>query len=188
MIDRGWLAGLTVIFGATGLYCLWRLAVGRGRGIETVVDVNHVLMSPAMVVMLWWPADGVARWVQVAVFGGAAVVFFRQLAGSVEVTARTGALLHAAMNFGMVWMLLAMPSLMPNHGDLAMDMTRSHPLVGVQAWTAMLTGVVAASLTLAAAWWLLHAVRSPGHRILCTCHALATAGTAVTLALISPGL
>lgn len=135
-----------------------------------------------MVVMLWWPADGAARWVQVAVFGGATVVFFRHLAGSIEVTARTGALLHAAMNFGMVWMLIAMPP----HAH--MEMAGAHPVVGVQAWTALLTGVVAASLALAAAWWILHAARTPGHRILCTCHALATAGTAATLALTTPGL
>jgi hypothetical protein len=147
-----------------------------------VVDVNHVLMSPAMVVMLWWPADGLARWVQVAVFGGATVVFFRHLAGSVEVAARTGALLHAAMNFGMVWMLVAMPA------HERMEMTGPHPVVGIQAWAALLTGVVAGSLSLAAAWWLLHAVRSRGHRILCTCHALATAGTAAILALTMPSL
>jgi hypothetical protein len=153
--------------------------LGVGRRTEAVVDVNHVLMSAAMVVMLWWPADGVARWMQVAVFGGATVVFFRQLAGSAEVTARTSALLHAAMNFGMVWMLIAMP---------AHDHMEMHPLAGVHTWTAMLTGVVAALLTLAAAWWLLHAVRTAGHRTLCTCHALATAGTAATLALITPSL
>ncbi|MEU4191828.1 DUF5134 domain-containing protein [Kribbella sp. NPDC026611] len=169
MIAGAWAVALTVLFGGTGLYCLLRLVVGRRRGIETVVDVNHVVMSPAMLAMVWWPATGVALWALVALFAAGALVFLRHLASSVDVTARAGALMHAAMNFGMVWMLLAMSSL-------------------TQTWTAMLSWDVVGSLALAAGWWGLRAVRSRGHRIACSCHGLATAGTATMLALMLPGL
>ncbi|MGZ0147675.1 DUF5134 domain-containing protein [Kribbella sp. WER1] len=158
---------LTVVFGTTALYCLWRLATGRGRGIDVFTDVNHVLMGAAMLAMLWWPAAGVARWLQVVLFGGAAVVFLRHLARFAEVAARAGALMHAAMNLGMVWMLTTMP-------------------MSLRSWTGMLSWVVTASLALAAGWWVLRAARCSGHRLMCCCHALATAGTAAMLAAMNP--
>lgn len=158
---------LTLVFGTTGLYCLWRLATGRGRGIEVFTDVNHVVMSAAMLAMLWLPSGGVARWLQVVAFGGAAIVFLQHLARSAEVAARAGALMHAAMNLGMVWMLTTMP-------------------MTLRTWTGMLSWVVTGSLALAAGWWALRATRCSGHRLMCCCHALATGGMVVMLATMNP--
>ena len=201
MVMGGWSVALTGVFAATGLYCLWRVMAGRSQGIETVADVNHVLMSPAMVVMLWWPSAGAGRWVEVTVFGGLALFFFHHLAGSVTVTARAAALMHAGMNVGMVWMLLAMPALMSG-GGMEMDggmagmsghqhgagTTTAQDLVGLQAWSALLSWVVTGLLALAAAWWLVRAIRHRGHRVQCCCHGLACAGMGAMLALMIPGL
>jgi uncharacterized protein DUF5134 len=190
MVPGGWSVGLTVVFAGVGLYCVWRLATRQGRGIEAVVDVNHVLMSPAMLVMLWWPSAPSGRWVQVALFAGMAVLFFRHLSGSVTVPVRTGALLHGGMNLAMVWMLVAMPTLMPTMMEMAgmEDHQMAGQVVGMQSWTAMLSWVVAGLMLIAAGWWAVRALRAHGHRLLCGCHALTCAGMTAMLALTSPAL
>ncbi|GAA3096460.1 hypothetical protein JOF29_004247 [Kribbella aluminosa] len=177
------LTALTGVFAVSGLYGLWRVASGRGRGIETVVDVNHVLMSPAMLLMLWLPSAPSVTWVQIAVFSGLALVFFRHLSSSHGVTARTGALLHGGMNLGMVWMLAVGMTGMVGMSDMAgMD----HG--GGQTWTGLLSWSVVGLLVLSAAWWFGRMVRECGHRMLCCCHGLATGGMAAMLALMTPAL
>jgi hypothetical protein len=190
MLPGAWTVGLTVFFTASGLYCLWRVAAGRGRGIEALVDVNHVLMSPAMVLMLWWPTFGAGKWVQIAVFTGLALVFFHHLAGVETVTARTGALLHGGMNLGMAWMVAAMPLLMPAMPDMSGMTGHEHAGAGAGplSWTAMLSWVVAGLLSIAAVWWFIRVIRVAGHRILCGCHGLTCAGMAAMLVLVTPAL
>jgi hypothetical protein len=188
---------LTVVFSATGLYCLWRLMTVWRPPMETLVDVSHVVMGPAMVVMLWWPSADQTRWIQIAIFGGFAVVFLYHLAGSVTVAARAGALVHGAMNLGMVWMLVAMPILMAAGGGMATDMSMDmagmdhgssslSDLVGLQAWTAMLSWVAVGLLILSAGWWLVRVFQTPGHRVLGGCHCLTCAGMATMLAVMTP--
>lgn len=191
MLSGVWPVALTVVFAATGLYNLWRLATARSQGFETVVDVNHVVMSPAMVVMLWWPSATGARWPQIVVFGGMALVFFHRLSGSDTVTTRAGALMHAAMNLGMVWMLITMPALMPAAMDMpGMEHHRGSisDLTGLDAWAALLSWVVAGLLVLATLWWAVRVARTRGHRLACGCHGLSCAGMSAMLALMIPVL
>lgn len=193
MIPFAWSVALTAVFVASGLYCLWRVASGRGRGMDLVVDVNHVLMSPAMLLMVWWPSATGSTWVQIVAFSGLALVFFHDLSRSREVTARTAALLHGGMNLGMVWMLAVGMSSMSGMSDMAdmpgMDMDHAGgQLAGVQAWGALLSWPVAGLLALSAGWWFVRVVRVPGHRILCCCHGLASGGMAAMLALMTPSL
>ncbi|RZU10231.1 uncharacterized protein DUF5134 [Kribbella rubisoli] len=171
MVTGAWTIVLTAVFAATGLYGVWRLSTRRWQGIETVVDVSHALMSPAMLVMLWWPMAATGQWAQMAVFSGLAVVFFYQLSGLDTVPERAGAMAHAGMNLGMVWMLAAMPRLMSG-----------------EPWTTMLSWSAVGLLVITAAWWLVHAARTPGHRTLCGCHGLSCAGMATMLALMTPAL
>ncbi|MFD7154960.1 DUF5134 domain-containing protein [Kribbella sp. NPDC059898] len=180
MLPAGPAIALTVVFAVSGLYCLWRVAAGRGQGIETVVDVNHVLMSPAMLLMLWLPAPPGITWVQIALFSGLALVFFRHLSTSDGVTARTGALLHGGMNLGMVWMLAV--SMLGMSGMAGMGHA------GGGTWTGLLSWSVAGLLLLSAAWWFGRVIRAPGHRLLCCCHGLSTGGMAAMLALMTPAL
>jgi hypothetical protein len=171
VLTGAWTVALTVVFAATGLYCVWRLAARRSQGHETVVDVSHVLMSPAMLVMLWWPMASTGKWAQIAVFGGLAILFFHHLSGSDTVPERAGAMAHAAMSLGMVWMLVAMPLLMSGG-----------------AWTTLLSWVAVGLLAITAGWWLNRAARIPGHRVLCSCHAASCAGMATMLALMTPAI
>ncbi|WP_427893411.1 DUF5134 domain-containing protein [Kribbella sp. GL6] len=186
MLPAGPAIALTVVFALSGLYCLWRVAAGRGQGIETVVDVNHILMSPAMLLMLWLPSTPGITWLQIALFSALALVFFRHLAGVEGVTARTGALLHGGMNLGMVWMLAAgtvgMAAMSGMSGMSGMDHA------GQQTWTGLLSWSVVGLLLLSAAWWLARVARAGGHRLLCCCHALTTGGMAAMLALMTPVL
>lgn len=171
MVTGAWTIVLTAVFAATGLYGVWRLSTRRWQGIETVVDVSHALMSPAMLVMLWWPMAATGQWAQMAVFSGLAVVFFYQLSGLDTIPERAGAMAHAGMNLGMVWMLAAMPRLMSG-----------------EAWTTLLSWSAVGLLVITAVWWLVHAARTPGHRALCGCHGLSCAGMATMLALMTPAL
>jgi hypothetical protein len=191
VLAHGWQVALTGLFSATTAYCFWRLATARSQGIEAVVDVNHILMGPAMLLMVWWPSATGAKWLQLAVFAGMAVVFARHLSGLVTVTGRTGALLHAGMNLGMVWMLLAMPTLMTADPAMAMDMPgHQHfsELTGTRIWAAMGSWIAVGLMILAAAWWIFRVLRAPGHRMLCTCHALTFGGMAAMLGLMTPAL
>ncbi|MDX2969202.1 DUF5134 domain-containing protein [Kribbella solani] len=195
MLTTGWAVALTAIFGGTGAYCVARLATRRWAGIGTIVDLNHVAMSVAMLVMVWWPSFSGGTWPQVAVFAGVGVVFVHHLAGSETIAARAGALAHVVMNGGMVWMLVAMPALMAAGGMAGMDAMAgmhhgggSDVSSGVQAWVTMLTWDVVVVLALGAAWWIVQAVRTRGHRVLCGCHGLACAGMAGMLALMTPAL
>lgn len=192
MLPAGPSVALTVVFAVSGLYCLWRVASGRGRGIETVVDVNHVLMSPAMLLMLWLPSTPVITWLQIALFSGLALVFFRHLSTSDGVTARTGALLHGGMNLGMVWMLavglIGMAGMSGMSGMSGMEHMAGMGHGGAQTWTGLLSWSVAGLLLLSAAWWFGRALRAAGHRVLCCCHGLTTGGMAAMLALMVPAL
>ena len=191
VLTAAWAVALTVVFVATGVYGVVRLGTRRWEGMGAVVDLNHVVMSVAMVVMVWWPSFVAGRWVQIAVFAGLAVVFVQDLVGAESVTARAGALAHAAMNAGMVWMLVAMPALMAAGPGLGMDMPGMHHgavSAGVQAWAAFLTWDVVGVLVLAAAWWTAEVVRSRRHRVLCCCHGLSCAAMAAMLAVMTPGL
>ena len=189
MIPVAWSVALTAVFAVSGLYCLWRVASGRGRGMDLVVDVNHVLMSPAMLLMVWWPSATGSAWVQIVAFSGLALVFFRELARAEEVPARTAALLHGGMNLGMVWMLAVGMSSMSGMSDMP-GMAEMPGMVhaGAQTWGALLSWPVAGLLALSAAWWFVRVVRVPGHRILCCCHGLASGGMAAMLALMTPAL
>ncbi|HZX01581.1 DUF5134 domain-containing protein [Kribbella sp.] len=175
---------LTIVFAVSGLYGLWRVASGRGRGIETVVDVNHVLMSPAMLLMLWLPSTPGIVWVQIVLFSGLALVFFRHLSVSDGVTARTGVLLHGGMNLAMVWMLAVGTVGMGGMADMAGMPGMDH--AAGPTWTGLLSWSVVGLLVLSAAWWFGRVMWGSGHRILCCCHGLATGGMAGMLALMTP--
>lgn len=99
------------------------------------------------------------------------------------------------MNLGMVWMLMAMPSLMPATMDMpGMAMGHKHhrgsinDLTGLHAWAALFSWVVAGLLALATVWWLVRVARAHGHRLVCGCHGLSCAGMAAMLALMTPVL
>jgi hypothetical protein len=97
-------AGLlfTMVFAATALGCALRRANWASAGF-------CIAMCAALTAMAWWAEPADAVWLQVAVFGGAALWLL--LAGGV----RAG-LHHVLMAAAMTWMLTAVPAHDPMPG------------------------------------------------------------------------
>jgi Domain of unknown function (DUF5134) len=134
---------LTAMFVATGGWALYRLAVrvsGRGSDVDLATELAHLLMSLAMLAMVWeWSGGpGSASGIfQLVLFGGCSLWFFTEtLLGSLP----SG--LHMVSTTAMVWMVVAMPQLM----------SRTNPAITVV--TVLFTILLAA----AAGAWILHAV------------------------------
>jgi Domain of unknown function (DUF5134) len=135
----------TVVFAATGAWALYRLTVrrsGRDPHVDQATELAHLLMSLAMLAMVWdWSggpgsASGI---LQLVVFGLFSLWF---LTGTRLGSLHSG--LHLVSTTGMVWMVVAMPRLM---GRTPLTIT-------------LMTVLVAILLAGAAGWWTLHAVTS----------------------------
>lgn len=205
MLSDSWAVALTVIFSVTGVYCLWRwvsrYTVRRTdrEPAELLVDLNHVVMSVAMVVMVWWPAGTAGRWVQVGIFAVLGLAFGAQLSRAGSASERAGGLTHLVMDAAMVWMLAAMPQLMagmtsagPGMDMPGMSMPGEDSIsAGVAAtpiWAGTVNWVAVGALALAAGWWVVSAIRSAGHRVHCSCHGLMGVGMGLMLVAMHPGL
>jgi hypothetical protein len=166
----------TVVFAATGGYALYRLAAqasGADPGVDRTVELAHLLMSVAMIAMVWGWTGGPATAsgiVQLVVFGLFAIWF---LAGAVAGSATAG--LHLVAAAAMVWMVGAMPLLMgvpdpsdaesgmagmPGMGDSAIPMPSMEPNAP-PAWAVSLTVLFALLLVLTAALWTRYALAGP---------------------------
>lgn len=188
---------LTILFGATALYCAldWSRARGSSSRVTAgLIDANHVVMSVAMIAMIWSPTGRGGSTLQAAVF----VLFAAAMAMSMTATNRVGPALHALTNLAMAWMLAAMHLIMPGHGDSGsgghaghhgggsgqtMPMQSADPAPWVVAVTQGLTLACAAG----SLFWLWRAARSRGHRYAARhsiCHAGMAAGMAAMLALM----
>ncbi|HTF49646.1 MAG TPA: DUF5134 domain-containing protein [Pseudonocardia sp.] len=173
---------LTVIFAATGGYSLLRWASLRagvaGHHGDRVAELSHLVMSVAMIAMVWaygGPAGNVAQIVLFTVLAG---YFLARLP-----VGRRGARLggcpapgfHLLMCASMVWMVAAMPLLM---GGMPTGSAGGHmhgmPMGGADsagqdgqppaptpAWAVVVTVAVSVALLAAAGYWLRRAVRTP---------------------------
>lgn len=193
-----WSVLLTVLFLVTGVYSLWRwtgaVAARGGRRLEAAIDLNHVVMSVAMVVMVWWPGGTTATVVQSVVFAGFA------LALGIAVRAgdrlhRFGLVTHVVMNLAMVWMLIMMPLLMGgahadggghhhgaaggNHGGAADAPVQAMSAPG---WVEPVSWIAIALMAATAVWWALRAVRAERERAHFCCHGAMGAGMAIMIA------
>lgn len=219
MLTPVWSVLLTAVFSLTGIYSLMRLArhtsqptlkpalrsAGRpGQpvraprpGSEHVIDLNHVVMSVAMVVMVWWPSGPVGTAVQIAVFAAFTAVFglgaLTRTTGATHL-GRLGAAAHASMNAAMIWMLAVMPLLMagmPGPGTASMpgmDMGTGAAGAGgtrVPNWAQDVSWAAVALMVAVAGWWLVHAVRADRDRPHLCCHAAMGTGMAVMLAVMT---
>lgn len=190
----------TFLFAATGLYCLWNLARARraatsrersgGLSTAEVVDVNHVVMSAAMILMVWVAVGDAVLWMQVAVFAVLALSLIpglRSAAGK----QRVDVVAHIGLDGAMIWMLIAMPALMAgmdmggsggdsHHSghtgdDMSMGMSSTPGWVDVTNW-AFVAACVAVAL-----WWLVRLLGGRDHRLHALCHLLMGAGMAAML-------
>ena len=172
---------LTVIFAATGGYSLLRWASLRagvaGHHGDRVAELSHLVMSAAMIAMVWEYGGPTGNAAQIVLFTVLAGYFLTRL--PVGRRTRPGGCpapgFHLLMCSSMVWMLAAMPLLI---GGLATDSAGGHmhdmPMGGADAagqdgqppsatpaWAVVVTVALSVALLAAAGYWLRRAVGTP---------------------------
>lgn len=202
MIAAPWNLILTVVFVATGVICAIDLATrlrrprhGHGSGGEVLVDINHILMSAAMIWMSWSMESELALWLQAALFAALTVALLTLLPKTSTAAQRLDLGGHLALNAAMIWMLAAMPLLMAEMAmagtDMSgtdmggMDMGAEAAAAATPAWADVVNAVFVALSVGAMLWWILRAVAVKGHRLHASCHAVMGAGMAAMLVLMN---
>ncbi len=206
MFTLPWSPALSAVFVVTGVVCVLHLAQSlravagvhvhhdHDVPVGTAVHVDHLVMSLAMLLMIWRPVGTAGTWVQSVVFTAFAALMLVSVSRAHDAVQRVDLLGHVVLNAAMVWMLAAMPLLMgqpmstpsdphaAHHGG-SMD-TMAMQLTPTPAWAAVANGVVIAISVLVALWWLVRLARDRGHRLHAGCHLLMGAGMASMLALM----
>ncbi len=203
MISGGWAVELTVIFVGTGLYSLWHwssVAVARRaaqRRPEWLTGLSHLVMSAAMIVMVWWPAGLVGTVVQVVVFAAFAVAFVQAGVRASDAAGRIGAVGHTIMNAAMAWMLATMPLLMAgmtltgnsggghaHHGSVASADPAAPAHGAAPVWAVAVNWVWIALLVAAAGWWIVRLIRGRRKPGGAWCHSVMAVAMALMLAVM----
>lgn len=205
MIAAPWNIILTVAFVFTGLVCLIdltpRLRRPRRNGKpfdgEILIDINHILMSAAMIWMSWSMESALALWVQVGVFAMLTIALVPLLVRARATTARVDMAGHLVLNAAMIWMLAAMPLLM---ADMPMDMgdgsemgmdgqmpmgDAAPMMMATPIWVDVVNVVFIVLSAATMLWWLSRLIRSGHHRLHAACHAVMAAGMGVMLVLMN---
>ncbi|MFI5825589.1 DUF5134 domain-containing protein [Streptomyces rishiriensis] len=203
MIVAPWNLILTIVFVYTGVVLaisliawLRRPRVERRFDGEVLADVNHILMSAAMIWMSWSMESELALGLQVALFAALTVGLLLFLPGARTTTQRLDLGWHVVLNAAMIWMLAAMPLLMADmamgHGtstDHGMNMDMSgegHPaMMGTPMWADVVNTVFVVLCVAVALWWVYRAVTAKGHRLHVSVHAVKGAGMAAMLVLMN---
>jgi hypothetical protein len=160
---------LTAVFAATGMYSLYRLSgLGSGRGRNRVAELEHLLMSIAMIGMAraWTVLSGrLGEALQVVLFGLFALWFAGRLCAGGRVF---DCAYHLALAGAMVWMVATMPALMGTLDGVMPEMPgMAHARVPAAAmasasppgWMVVVTVAVVLLLAAAAVRWLAHGIR-----------------------------
>ena len=203
MIAAPWNLILTIVFVYTGVVLaisliawLRRPRVERRFDGEVLADVNHILMSAAMIWMSWSMESELALSLQVALFAALTVGLLLLLPGAKTATQRLDLGGHVALNAAMIWMLAAMPLLMADiamgHGtsmDDGMHMEMSDEghaaMMGTPMWTDVGNIVFVVLGVAVMLWWTYRVVTARGHRLHASVHAVKGAGMAAMLVLMN---
>lgn len=210
VIESPWSFVLTAIFLATAVLCALHLAQSRRASaavttgsvhashhgpIAAAVHMNHLVMSLAMLLMVWRPVGTAGTWIQVAIFALFGAVMLLGLPAVHAVGERVGVVSHVVLNAAMIWMLLAMPLLMGHAMGGPADAHAGHhgggggdematEMAPTPAWAAGVNWGAIVLSAVVAAWWLVRLFRDPAHRAHSACHLLMAAGMALMLALM----
>ncbi|MFY1635523.1 DUF5134 domain-containing protein [Solwaraspora sp. WMMB335] len=186
MLETPWVPVLTIVFGLTGLICVGDLVIRR-RGVPRdqaisdaeLVDINHAVMSAAMILMAWLMVVGVVAWAQVAIFAILALALLPAYRLARSISERVDVLGHITQNLAMIWMLAAMPTLM---SEMAIGGGSGHSHGGAASgavptatpvWADMVNVAFVGLTAIGALWWLYRAaMTTSGHRL----HLLSYAG------------
>ncbi|MFI8592871.1 DUF5134 domain-containing protein [Microbacterium sp. NPDC078428] len=200
MLTSPWDLILTVLFAITGTWCAADLISHRAQSRtsdgsisqHTIVDINHLVMSAAMILMIWVIVIDAVTWAQVAVFGIFALALLPGMFGATHGARRVSLLGHIVLNAAMIWMLLAMPLLMAgltagdgassghHHGGEAAALPTSTPI-----WADVVNWLFVALSAGAALWWIVTLLRSRGRHLHDVCYAGMAAGMAVMLVVMN---
>lgn len=202
MLASPWDVILTVAFAVTGAFCLWHVAAPRPNGrpqAERVIDMLHLIMSVAMVVMIWIPFGTIGTWIQAAVFAVLGILLLGSaLSRSLPRTRRADLVSHVMLSAAMVWMLAAMPLMMAGmpmpsggsgggHEGHAMPAASDGSASGLAAtpgWVDVVSWALVALCAVVVGWWAFRVAtdrRHRGHRL---CHLGMGAGMGLMLALM----
>lgn len=206
MFTLPWSLALSAVFVVTGVVCgihlarTWGAAAGahgrhdHGALVARAVHVDHLVMSLAMLLMIWRPVGTAGTWMQSAVFTAFAALMLVSVPRAHDAAQRVDLVGHAVLNAAMVWMLATMPLLMghpmstpsdphaAHHGG-SMD-TMAMQLNPTPTWATVATGITIAISVLVALWWLVRLARDRGHRLHAGCYLVMGAGMASMLALM----
>lgn len=206
MIVAPWNIILTIAFLFTGVVCLIDLLprlvqARREKGAfdgEILVDVNHILMSAAMIWMSWSMESELALWIQVAVFALLTIALVSLLRLARSTTARIDLAGHLGLNAAMIWMLAAMPLLMADmdmghdalsgmneHGQMPMGDIETAPIMETPVWADVVNMIFVAFSATTMLWWLYSLLRRRHHRVHTTCHTVMATGMAAMLILMN---
>ncbi|MDG4764923.1 DUF5134 domain-containing protein [Solwaraspora sp. WMMD406] len=199
MLETPWVPVLTVVFLLTGLFCVGDLVVRR-RGVPReqafsdaeLIDINHAVMSAAMILMAWLMVDGVFAWAQVAIFGILAFALLPAYLRARGRSERVDVLGHATQNLAMIWMLAAMPTLMSEMG-IGGGSGHAHGVAAAgavptptPAWADMTNVAFVVVSAIGALWWLYRAATTrSGHRLHLLGYAVMGAGMGTMLLLMN---
>lgn len=201
MLGAPWDIILTIAFAFTAVVCVGDLALRRSRlrsdgdGLadNDLIDINHGVMSVAMIAMIWWFFPDVVTWAQMLLFAVLALSLVPLFARSASASRRLDLGGHIVLDGAMIWMLGAMPLLMAGSvsagsggahahhgGDDAVPMLQVTPI-----WADVVNLAFIAMSAALAIWWLLRLVTARGHRLHLLCHAVMAAGMAGMLVLMN---
>ena len=179
-------------FVLTGTAGIWILVVCPPSGTETVLHLNHAVMSVAMILMIWVIVSDVAVWAQVALFAVLALALLAALRRASDGARRADLVGHLGLNAAMIWMLAAMPLLMADvggleghaghagHGSAVAIAPAGHPPGWAIAVNSLFVAVCAAGVI----WWLVRATAVREHRLPALGHGLMAAGMGTMLVLL----
>jgi len=198
VLETPWVPVLTIVFLLTGLVCVGDLVIRR-RGVPRdqafsdaeLVDINHCVMSVAMILMAWLMVDGPVAWAQVAIFGILVLALLPGYGRARGTSERVDVLGHVTQNLAMIWMLAAMPTLMSELG-VGGGSGHAHGVAAAgaeptptPAWADMTNVVFVALSTAGALWWLYRAATTSGHRLHLLSYGVMSAGMATMLLLMN---
>lgn len=178
-------------FVLTGTPGIWILVVRPGSAGETVLHVNHTVMSAAMILMIWVIVAEPAVWAQVGLFAVLTLALVTVLRRPGDLACRADLAGHLVLNAAMIWMLAAMPSLMASTHVTGVGGHAGH--AGTAAvthaghtpdWAIAVNSVFAAVCLAWVGWWLLRAAAARGHRLPAIGHGLMAAGMGTMLVLM----
>ncbi|WBB53670.1 DUF5134 domain-containing protein [Verrucosispora sp. WMMD573] len=190
---------MTIVFLLTGIVCvadlvIRRRAVSRDQPFSDaeLIDINHTVMSAAMILMVWVMVEGAVAWAQIAVFAILALALLPAYRRTRHTSDRADLLSHAAMDAAMIWMLAAMPTLMSELGTGGAGAGHSHGggasggvPVPTPAWADTVNIAFVALAAATALWWLYRTTTTSHHRLHSLSYSAMAAGMGTMLLLMN---